>query len=61
MNALYLAQLKPSLLVMELRLEDIMKQVDAMESEIKNLQNNVVKVAKDIRERIEWEFKQPII
>ena len=46
---------------MELRLEDIMKQVDAMESEIKNLQNNVVKVAKDIRERIEWEFKQPII
>ena len=61
MNALYLAQLKPSLLVMELRLDDIKEHVDALEREIKNLRNKVVKVAEEIRELIACEFNNPII
>ena len=48
MNALYLAQLKQSLLIMDLRLDEIKEHVDAMERKLKNLRNNVLKVAEDI-------------
>ena len=61
MNALYLAQLKQSLLIMDLRLDEIKEHVDAMERKLKNLRNNVVKVAEDIGNLLEFVFDEPII
>ena len=61
MNALYLAQLKQSLFIMDLRLEEIKEHVDAMERKLKNLRNNVLKVAEDIGGLLESLFDEPII
>ena len=61
MNALYLAQLKQSLLIMDLRLDEIKEHVDAMERKLKNLRNNVLKVAEDIGGLLESLFDEPII
>jgi len=61
MNALYLAQLKQSLLIMDLRLDEIKEHVDAMERKLKNLRNNVLKGAEDIGGLLESLFDEPII
>ena len=61
MNALYLAQLKQSLFIMDLRLEEIKEHVDAMERKLKNLRNNVLKVAEDIGGLLESLLDEPII
>jgi len=54
-------KLKQSLLIMDLRLDEIKEHVDAMERKLKNLRNNVVKVAEDIGNLLEFVFDEPII
>jgi len=50
MNALYLPQLPQSRLVLQLMIDELKEQVDAMERDIKNLQKTVVTVAKAIQD-----------
>ena len=50
MNAFYLPQLLQSRLVLQLMIDELKEQVDAMERDIKNLQKTVVTVAKAIQD-----------
>jgi len=50
MNALYLPKLPQSRLVLQLMIDELKEQVDAMERDIKNLQKTVVTVAKAIQD-----------
>ena len=49
MNALYLPQLPQSRLVIELMIDEIKEQIDAMERDIENLKKMVGRVAKAIQ------------